>query len=102
MVTLILTVADKKILVLGGMMELGEASVNEHKKLLTLIENYNFFDVILVGGNFEQDHAPYKYFKKSEAATAYIKEQNFQNSYFLVKGSRSTQMEKTLNAFKVE
>jgi UDP-N-acetylmuramoyl-tripeptide--D-alanyl-D-alanine ligase len=94
--------ADKKILVLGGMMELGEASINEHKKLLTLIENYNFFDVILVGGNFEQDHAPYKYFKTSEAATAYIKEQNFQNSYFLVKGSRSTEMEKTLNAFKVE
>jgi len=94
--------ADKRILVLGGMMELGEASMNEHKKLLMLIGQYNFSDVILVGGNFEQDHGSYNYFKTSDSAIAYIQQQNFQDSYILIKGSRSTQMEKTLNAFKVE
>ena len=94
--------SEKKILILGGMMELGEASMNEHEKLLMLIEKYNFDEVILVGGNFEKNHAAYKYFQTSEAASEYIRQQNFQNGYFLIKGSRSTQMEKTLNAFKVE
>ena len=42
------------------------------------------------------------YFKTSEKASAYIKQQNFQYAYFLIKGSRSMQMEKVLNAFKVE
>jgi UDP-N-acetylmuramoyl-tripeptide--D-alanyl-D-alanine ligase len=91
--------ADKKILLLGGMMELGEASINEHKKLLMLIQQYDFPEVILVGGNFEQDHATYKYFKTSEAAAEYMQKQNFQHSYFLIKGSRSMQMEKVLTAF---
>ena len=30
---------------------------------------------------------------------AYIKQQNFQDAYFLIKGSRSMQMEKVLTAF---
>ena len=94
--------ADKKILVLGGMMELGEASINEHKKMLMLIEEYDFNEVILVGGDFEKNHGPYKYFHTSEAAAEYIQQQNFHHGYFLIKGSRSMQMEKTLNAFKVE
>jgi len=67
-----------------------------------LIGQYNFSDVILVGGNFEQDHGSYNYFKTSDSAIAYIQQQNFQDSYILIKGSRSTQMENTLNAFKVE
>jgi UDP-N-acetylmuramoyl-tripeptide--D-alanyl-D-alanine ligase len=92
--------ANKKILVLGGMMELGEASIHEHEKLLRMIEQYKFHDVILVGGDFEKDHGSYNFFETSGAASAYIAEQNFQHAYFLVKGSRSTQMEKVLTAFK--
>jgi len=94
--------AGDKVLILGGMMELGEASVDEHEKLLRLIEKNNFNEVILVGGDFEKAHTPYNYFQTAAAAAAYIAQRNFQHTYFLIKGSRSIQTEKVLNAFKVE
>jgi UDP-N-acetylmuramoyl-tripeptide--D-alanyl-D-alanine ligase len=92
--------ADNKVLILGGMMELGESSINEHKKLLALIQQHNFNKVILVGGDFEKDHESYQYFKTSQDASEYIRKQNFQQACFLIKGSRSMQMEKVLAAFK--
>lgn len=94
--------AGKKILVLGGMMELGEASVNEHKKLVNLIDKYNFRSVILVGGDFEKNHGDNIYFQTAEEASAYIKKANLQHTYFLIKGSRSMQMEKVLTAFTLK
>ncbi|MEP6684015.1 MAG: UDP-N-acetylmuramoyl-tripeptide--D-alanyl-D-alanine ligase [Parafilimonas sp.] len=94
--------SNNKIVLLGGMMELGEESVREHENLLHLINKCNFKDVILVGGDFKNAHGSYIYFDNAEEAAAYIKQQNFQHSYFLIKGSRSVGMEKILNAYKVE
>ena len=48
--------ADNKVLILGGMMELGEESIAEHTNLLALIHQYNFNNVILVGGDFKNNH----------------------------------------------
>ena len=62
----------------------------------------NFQNVILVGGNFKHTHQSFTYFNKAEEAAAYIKQQNFQHAYFLIKGSRSMQMEKVLSAFAIE
>ncbi len=93
---------DNKILVLGGMMELGEESIPEHENLVKLIQQYNFQNVILVGGNFKTTHQSYTYFDKAEEASVYIQQHHFQHAYFLIKGSRSMQMEKVLTAFKVE
>ena len=91
--------SDNKVLILGGMMELGSESLKEHKNLLALIQQHNFKNIILVGGDFGRDHQPYTYFQTSEAASEYIAKQNFQRSYILIKGSRSMQMEKVLTAF---
>ncbi len=93
---------ENKILVLGGMMELGEESIQEHESLTRLIQQYGFKNVILVGGNFKSTHQSYTYFEKAEEAAVYIQQQHFQHAYFLIKGSRSMQMEKVLTAFKVE
>ena len=93
--------AGNKVLILGGMMELGEASLHEHEKLLRLIKEINFNEVILIGGDFEKAHGPHHYFQTAEAAAAYITQRNFKHNYFLIKGSRSIQTEKVLNAFKV-
>jgi UDP-N-acetylmuramoyl-tripeptide--D-alanyl-D-alanine ligase len=93
---------ENKILVLGGMMELGEESIPEHVNLVKLIQQYNFKNVILVGGNFKSTHQSYTYFEKAGEAAVYIQQQHFQHAYFLIKGSRSMQMEKVLTAFKVE
>src|SRR5215204_3083828 len=43
--------SDNKILMLGGMAELGESSLEEHEELIQLINQYEWKDVILVGGD---------------------------------------------------
>jgi UDP-N-acetylmuramoyl-tripeptide--D-alanyl-D-alanine ligase len=91
--------AEKKVLVLGGMMELGTESVAEHGNIIQLINKQQLKDVILVGGDFEKVQHAYQFFKTSEAACKYIMQQNFQHAYFLIKGSRSIRLEKVLTAF---
>ena len=41
-----------KVLMLGGMMELGKDSISEHKKIIDLIDKYKWHRVILTGGDF--------------------------------------------------
>ncbi|MCC7400199.1 MAG: UDP-N-acetylmuramoyl-tripeptide--D-alanyl-D-alanine ligase [Chitinophagaceae bacterium] len=88
--------APNKILVLGSMAELGNDSIKEHKSLLELIKRTGWKNVILVGANFEAISSNYNWFADSANAGEWIKEQNFQNCTFLVKGSRSMQMEKAI------
>ncbi len=93
--------ASNKILIIGGMMELGDESIAEHENLIKLIHQKKFKEVIIVGGDFKKMHHPYIYFNTAGEAATYIKKQNFHHSYFLIKGSRSMQMEKVLNAFTI-
>ena len=84
----------KKILILGAMAELGKESEHEHQQIISLIRKYNWDEVLLVGENFNNLNHPYKKFSSSNDAKEWFKNQHFQNTFFLVKGSRSTQMEK--------
>lgn len=88
--------ADRKILILGAMMELGAESLYEHEQLVRLIEQYKWNDVILVGGDFEKVNHHYRYFSNSTDAGKWLYNEDFKDYYFLVKGSRSMQMEKAL------
>jgi len=88
--------AKKKVLLLGGMMELGEESVKEHESLVKLIEQYPWSEVALVGGDFKKIKQSFHYFDDAVAAGQWLKQQQFENAYLLVKGSRSMQMEKVL------
>jgi UDP-N-acetylmuramoyl-tripeptide--D-alanyl-D-alanine ligase len=88
--------APKKVLLLGGMMELGEESRQEHANLVALINSYTWGKVVLVGGDFKYVQHPYLYFGSSAEAAEWLKKQGFENTYLLVKGSRSMQMEKVL------
>jgi UDP-N-acetylmuramoyl-tripeptide--D-alanyl-D-alanine ligase len=88
--------ADLKVLMLGGMMELGEESLEEHEKLVNYIKNYSWDKVVLVGGDFGKITHPYLYFSSSTEAAEWFKKQDLQDSYVLIKGSRSMQMEKIL------
>ncbi len=89
--------ADKKILMLGGMMELGEESIAEHQLLIDLIKKYPWQGVVLVGGDFGKIEHGFTYFTDSVAAKQWFDKQRFSNTHFLVKGSRSMQMEKILD-----
>ena len=85
-----------KILMLGGMMEMGNESLKEHQALIDLINKYQWKDVVLVGGDFNKVNNPYTTFAHSTEAAKWLKEKQFANATILVKGSRSMQMEKVL------
>ena len=87
---------ENKILMLGGMMELGEASIAEHQSIISLINNYKWKKVVLVGGDYYKLTHAYINFENSIQAREWLHQQNFINTQFLIKGSRSMQMEKVL------
>ena len=88
--------AENKILLLGAMMELGDESIQEHEALIELIQQYKWEKVVLVGGDFKKLKHPFIYFDQSTQAKQWFLQQHFENAYFLVKGSRSMQMEKVI------
>lgn len=87
---------DNKILMLGGMMELGEDSLAEHKAIVDLIGQHQWKQVALVGGDFLKFDHPYLQFRNSGEAKNWLQSQGFENAHLLVKGSRSMQMEKVI------
>ncbi len=90
--------SDNKILMLGAMAELGKQSLQEHQEIIDLIKKYSWKEVVLVGGDFLNLSHPFLSFENSLLAKEWFSKQHFQNSYILVKGSRSMQMEKIIPA----
>ena len=88
--------ADKKILLLGAMMELGTDSVKEHQELVNLLERSHWEAVVLVGGDFKKVTHPYIFLENSTEAGKWLQQQQYQDAHILIKGSRSTGMEKVL------
>lgn len=86
----------KKVLMLGGMMELGIESIQEHEGIVALIKLYQWDAVVLVGGDFAKITHDFTYLTNSSDAKEWFLKQGFENTYFLVKGSRSMQMEKII------
>jgi UDP-N-acetylmuramoyl-tripeptide--D-alanyl-D-alanine ligase len=87
-----------KVLLLGGMMELGDDSLAEHAAIVDLIKKYDWQAVALVGGDYAKIEHPFHTFSNSAEAKAWLQQQLFTHSMLLVKGSRSMQMEKVLEA----
>lgn len=88
--------ANKKVLLLGAMAELGEESLNEHRAIVALIGRYPWEQVVLVGGDFTKIDHPFLCFDNATAAADWLQQQNFQHTHLLIKGSRSSQMELVL------
>lgn len=86
-----------KVLALGAMAELGKDSAAEHETIINEINKYQWKEVILVGGDFMKTNHNYKKFHTPSEAGEWIKNNNIHDSYFLIKGSRSMQMEKILD-----
>ncbi len=88
--------APNKVLVLGGMMELGQESLEEHQNIVALIQSHPWNQVVLVGGDFGKIKQPFTYLPDSATAKEWFRTQQFKNAHILIKGSRSMQMEKIL------
>lgn len=88
--------AAKKVLLLGAMMELGEDSVKEHQALANMLQRTHWHAVVLVGGDFSNITHPYLYLENAAETAAWLKQQQFTDTYILIKGSRSMGMEKVI------
>ncbi|MBX5439151.1 MAG: UDP-N-acetylmuramoyl-tripeptide--D-alanyl-D-alanine ligase [Thermoflavifilum sp.] len=89
--------ARKKILLLGAMKELGEASAAEHQELIRLIDQYSWDLVALAGEEFAGLSRDYLYFPDTASLREWWKNQHITDAYVLVKGSRSLAMEQVVN-----
>ena len=87
---------EKKVLILGGMMELGENSLQEHKEIVNLIAKYLWTEIVLVGKDYTNLPSNFIGFTNSSEAKSWYQKQKFENTQILVKGSRSMQMEKVV------
>lgn len=86
---------SSKMLILGDMMELGDFSFDEHRKILSQIRQSNIEWVVLVGEMFCKvaNGGKETCFKDTKDAEAWLKNQSVENMTILLKGSRKMQLE---------
>ena len=88
-----------KIAVLGDMFELGEESFEEHKHIVSLLENEPEVKTYFVGSQFfanKMDSEFVFFYETFEGFSNFIKEEKLQNQLILIKGSRGMALERTL------
>jgi len=88
---------SEKILALGAMAELGTDSLKEHGTIIKEIDKHAWKDVMLVGGDFMKVDHTYRKFNSAAEAGDWLQNIKPKNAFFLIKGSRSMQMEKLLD-----
>jgi UDP-N-acetylmuramoyl-tripeptide--D-alanyl-D-alanine ligase len=83
--------------ILGAMRELGEYSHLEHQNIVNMLAERKAENVFLVGEEYLQTTSPYPVFENVEKLHKHLEEQPLKGKNILLKGSRSTQMEKLLD-----
>jgi len=88
--------SERKVLILGDMLELGESSGREHKKIVDELTKLKPDKVILVGKNFIQAAAGsgFLVFEDLNGLTEYLVSQPISGSHILIKGSRGIALER--------
>ncbi|MCL1933547.1 MAG: UDP-N-acetylmuramoyl-tripeptide--D-alanyl-D-alanine ligase [Candidatus Azobacteroides sp.] len=88
-----------KMAILGEMKELGEYAPEEHQKLVDRLSESAIDKVILCGENFRniRSNAPNQViFRNTPELLDYLQSENFSGFHILIKGSRTNQLEKTI------
>ena len=83
--------------ILGAMRELGAYSHLEHQNIVNMLAERKADVVFLVGEEYMQTTSPYPVFENVEQLHQYLQKQPLKGKNILLKGSRSTQMEKLLD-----
>ena len=83
--------------ILGAMRELGEYSHLEHQNVVNMLAERKAETVFLVGEEYLQTTSPYPVFENVGLLRKHFEEQPLIGKNILLKGSRSTQMEKLLD-----
>ena len=87
---------ENKIVILGGMMELGNESMKEHAAIIDLLSKYKWMQVVVAGKDFINLPSSILHFNDAKEIAGWFKKQQFKNATILIKGSRSMAMEKVL------
>ena len=83
--------------ILGAMRELGEYSHLEHQNIVNMLAERKADTVLLVGEEYLQTTSPYPVFENVEQLHKYLEDNPIKGKHILLKGSRSTRMEKLLD-----
>ena len=91
-------VSDKKVAMLGDMLELGEESEALHREVLDKAAGMGLALLCLVGEEFGKvcDGYDARWFATSDELAEWLKDNPVEGAVVLVKGSRGTRMEKVL------
>lgn len=81
-----------KMVILGDMKELGEASREEHQKVVDYLKECGFDRVVLVGPEFAAATHSYQTFQHVDEVLADIRIHKPQGYYILIKGSNSMKL----------
>lgn len=84
--------AERKMLILGDMKELGEYSSEEHRRVVEMINNAGFDKIWLVGHQFEATDSSYPTFHSTEEVIKAIEQESPTGYYILIKGSNSMKL----------
>jgi UDP-N-acetylmuramoyl-tripeptide--D-alanyl-D-alanine ligase len=88
--------ADRKTVILGDMLELGDKSDEEHNKVLNLLQSVNTEKILLVGSVFQRisSKSGFKTFKNVDKLIDFLRNEPVKGNTILVKGSRGIRLEK--------
>ncbi len=88
--------SNKKAVILGDMLELGEFEEDEHEKVLELLNSMSFEQVFLVGPAFNRikdTYPKFLYFADNISAQTYFRNNPLKGYRILLKGSRGIRLE---------
>ena len=83
--------------ILGAMRELGDYTHLEHQNIVNMLAERKAESVFLVGEEYLQTTSPYPVFANVEQLHQHFEEHPLKGKHILLKGSRSTRMEKLLD-----
>lgn len=90
--------AAHKVVILGDMLELGDTSLEEHLLIALRLKNLQLDDIVLIGPEFGKvsQKLDCHHFETVEQAQQWFAAKDYQNTLFLLKGSRGVAVEKIL------
>jgi UDP-N-acetylmuramoyl-tripeptide--D-alanyl-D-alanine ligase len=84
--------SDKKLFILGDMLELGDTSINEHQKIINEL-NKEQSEAILIGTEFGKCEHTFPQFKDVFEAKEWLQQKAYNDYFILLKGSRGIKLE---------
>lgn len=87
---------EKKVLLIGDMLELGELSNAEHKRILEIVSEGNYEKVFLIGEEFFRQETSFKKFKDINEFLNSGEAQMLKNCTILIKASHGIKLEKAI------